>query len=263
MAVQCSVMTPPTDSQAGSGKQIAQRGQANAQAPVAKSATRATRAKSTDVAESSGSSGSSGSASSAPGASQGVVARTELNSRFERDALPYLDALYSAALRMTKNPESAEDLVQETFAKAFASFHQFTEGTNLRAWLYRILTTTFINIYRKEQRQPLISDGEIEEWQIAEAATHTSDQGKSAEVEALEQLPDSDIKIALQELPEEFRLAVYFADVEGFSYKEVAEILNIPPGTVMSRLHRGRKLLRESLADYARERGYIKAGEGA
>lgn len=257
MAVQCSVMTPPTDSQAGSGKQIAQRGQANAQAPVAKSAT---RAKSTDVAESSG---SSGSASSAPGASQGVVARTELNSRFERDALPYLDALYSAALRMTKNPESAEDLVQETFAKAFTSFHQFTEGTNLRAWLYRILTTTFINIYRKEQRQPLISDGEIEEWQIAEAATHTSDQGKSAEVEALEQLPDSDIKIALQELPEEFRLAVYFADVEGFSYKEVAEILNIPPGTVMSRLHRGRKLLRESLADYARERGYIKAGEGA
>jgi RNA polymerase sigma-70 factor (ECF subfamily) len=107
----------------------------------------------------------------------------------------------------------------------------------------------------------LISDGEIEEWQIAEAATHTSDQGKSAEVEALEQLPDSDIKVALHELPEEFRLAVYFADVEGFSYKEVAEILGIPPGTVMSRLHRGRKLLRESLADYARERGFLKRGE--
>ncbi len=181
-------------------------------------------------------------------------------SRFERDALPFLDALYSAALRMTKNPENAEDLVQETYAKAFASFHQFTEGTNLRAWLYRILTTTFINIYRKEQRQPLIADGELEEWQIAEAATHTSNQGKSAEVEALEQLPDSDIKNALQELPEEFRLAVYFADVEGFSYKEVAEILNIPTGTVMSRLHRGRKLLRESLADYARELGYVKRG---
>jgi RNA polymerase sigma-70 factor (ECF subfamily) len=191
----------------------------------------------------------------------GIVARAELNSRFERDALPFLDAMYSAALRMTKNPESAEDLVQETFAKAFASFHQFTEGTNLRAWLYRILTTTFINIYRKEQRQPLISDGELEEWQIAEAATHTSDQGKSAEVEALEQLPDSDIKNALQELPEEFRLAVYFVDVEGFSYKEVAEILNIPTGTVMSRLHRGRKLLRESLADYARELGYLKRGD--
>lgn len=191
----------------------------------------------------------------------GAIARAELSTRFERDALPFLDAMYSAALRMTKNPENAEDLVQETYAKAFASFHQFTEGTNLRAWLYRILTTTFINIYRKEQRQPLIADGEIEEWQIAQAATHTSDQGKSAEVEALEQLPDSDIKNALQELPEEFRLAVYFADVEGFSYKEVAEILNIPAGTVMSRLHRGRKLLRESLADYARERGYGKRGD--
>lgn len=192
--------------------------------------------------------------------SSGALVRSEMASRFERDALPFLDALYSAALRMTKNPENAEDLVQETYAKAFASFHQFTEGTNLRAWLYRILTTTFINIYRKEQRQPLIADGELEEWQIAEAATHTSDQGKSAEVEALEQLPDSDIKNALQELPEEFRLAVYFADVEGFSYKEVAEILNIPTGTVMSRLHRGRKLLRESLADYARELGYVKRG---
>ena len=188
----------------------------------------------------------------------GAIVRADLAARFERDALVFLDALYSAALRMTKNPESAEDLVQETYAKAFASFHQFTEGTNLRAWLYRILTTTFINIYRKEQRQPLIADGEIEEWQIAEAATHTSDQGKSAEVEALEQLPDSDIKNALQELPEEFRLAIYFVDVEGFSYKEVAEILNIPAGTVMSRLHRGRKLLREALADYARDRGYIK-----
>ncbi|MEY3331162.1 MAG: hypothetical protein RL202_428 [Actinomycetota bacterium] len=230
MAVQSSVMTPPREPQ-GTGKQIAQRERASAPATATSSSANK------------------------------ELLRAEQNARFERDALPYLDALYGAALRMTKNPESAEDLVQETFAKAFTSFHQFTEGTNLRAWLYRILTTTFINIYRKEQRQPLISDGEIEEWQIAEAATHTSDQGKSAEVEALEQLPDSDIKIALQELPEEFRLAVYFADVEGFSYKEVAEILGIPPGTVMSRLHRGRKLLRESLADYARERGFIKRGE--
>jgi RNA polymerase sigma-70 factor (ECF subfamily) len=188
----------------------------------------------------------------------GALARTDLAARFERDALVFLDAMYSAALRMTKNPESAEDLVQETYAKAFSSFHQFTEGTNLRAWLYRILTTTFINMYRKEQRQPLIADGELEEWQIAEAATHTSDKGKSAEVEALEKLPDSEIRNALQELPEEFRLAIYFVDVEGFSYKEVADILNIPAGTVMSRLHRGRKLLRESLADYARERGYVR-----
>jgi len=230
MAVQSSVMTPPREPQ-GTGKQIAQCERVSAPATATSSSANK------------------------------ELLRAEQNARFERDALPYLDALYGAALRMTKNPESAEDLVQETFAKAFTSFHQFTEGTNLRAWLYRILTTTFINIYRKEQRQPLISDGEIEEWQIAEAATHTSDQGKSAEVEALEQLPDSDIKIALQELPEEFRLAVYFADVEGFSYKEVAEILGIPPGTVMSRLHRGRKLLRESLADYARERGFIKRGE--
>jgi RNA polymerase sigma-70 factor (ECF subfamily) len=230
MAVQSSVMTPPREPQ-GTGKQIVQRERASAPATATSSSANK------------------------------ELLRAEQNARFERDALPYLDALYGAALRMTKNPESAEDLVQETFAKAFTSFHQFTEGTNLRAWLYRILTTTFINIYRKEQRQPLISDGEIEEWQIAEAATHTSDQGKSAEVEALEQLPDSDIKIALQELPEEFRLAVYFADVEGFSYKEVAEILGIPSGTVMSRLHRGRKLLRESLADYARERGFIKRGE--
>lgn len=230
MAVQSSVMTPPKKPE-GTGKHIAQRERASAPATVTSSSANK------------------------------ELLRAQQNARFERDALPYLDALYGAALRMTKNPESAEDLVQETFAKAFTSFHQFTEGTNLRAWLYRILTTTFINIYRKEQRQPLISDGEIEEWQIAEAATHTSDQGKSAEVAALEQLPDSDIKIALQELPEEFRLAVYFADVEGFSYKEVAEILGIPSGTVMSRLHRGRKLLRESLADYARDRGFIKRGE--
>ena len=183
------------------------------------------------------------------------------NTRFERDALVFTNQLYAAALRYTKNPEDARDLVQDTYLKAFASFHQFEEGTNLRAWLYRVLTTTFINTYRKDQRRPQISNNELEEWQVAEAQTHTSDQGKSAEVEALEQLPDSDIKNALQELPEEFRLAVYFADVEGFSYKEVAEILNIPPGTVMSRLHRGRKLLRESLADYAKDRGYLKRGD--
>jgi RNA polymerase sigma-70 factor (ECF subfamily) len=140
--------------------------------------------------------------------------------------------------------------------KAFTSFHQFEEGTNLRAWLYRVLTTTFINSYRKKQRQPLIANNELEDWQISQAQSHTSDLGKSAEVEALENLPDSDIKNALQELPEEFRMAVYLADVEGFSYKEIAEIVGIPAGTVMSRLHRGRKLLREKLADYARELGY-------
>ncbi|CAB4868959.1 unannotated protein [freshwater metagenome] len=178
--------------------------------------------------------------------------------RFERDALVFMDQLYSAALRYTKNPEDARDLVQDTYLKAFSSFHQFEEGTNLRAWLYRVLTTTFINTYRKGQRQPQLSNGELEDWQVADAQSHTSDQGKSAEVEALENLPDSDIKRALQEIPEDFRIAVYLADVEGFSYKEIADIVGVPSGTVMSRLHRGRKLLREKLANYAAELGYGK-----
>ena len=181
---------------------------------------------------------------------------TDRNDRFERDALVFMDQLYAAALRYTKNPEDARDLVQDTYLKAFNSFHQFEEGTNLRAWLYRVLTTTFINTYRKDQRRPQLASGELEDWQLAEAQSHTSDLGKSAEVEALENLPDSDIKRALQEIPEEFRIADYLADVEGFSYKEIADIVEVPAGTVMSRLHRGRKLLREKLADYAKELGY-------
>jgi RNA polymerase sigma-70 factor (ECF subfamily) len=176
--------------------------------------------------------------------------------RFERDALPFLDQLYSAAMRMTRNPADAEDLVQETFAKAYASFHQFREGTNLKAWLYRILTNTFINSYRKKQREPLPSLAEdVEDWQLARAESHTSSGLKSAEAEALERLPDSDVKDALSQLPEDFRLAVYLADVEGFPYKEIAEIMDTPIGTVMSRLHRGRRQLRSMLTDYARERG--------
>lgn len=187
-------------------------------------------------------------------------ADAQRSARFERDALPHLDALYSAALKMTRSPAEAEDLVQETYLKAFASFHQFTEGTNLRAWLYRILTNTFINSYRKKQREPLQTNTEdVEDWQMARAGGHTAAGLRSAEAEALDRLPDSDVKAALAAMPADFRMAVYYADVEGFAYKEIAEIMGTPVGTVMSRLHRGRKLLRELLADYAAERGLIPA----
>ncbi|MGK5553452.1 sigma-70 family RNA polymerase sigma factor [Actinomadura kijaniata] len=178
--------------------------------------------------------------------------------RFEREAVPYLNQLYAAALRMTRNRADAEDLVQDTYTKAFTSFHQFKQGTNLRAWLYRILTNNFINGYRKQQRQPLrAGTDQVEDWQLTRAEAHLPGGLKSAEAQALERLPDPKVKQALSDLPEEFRLTVYLSDVEGFSYKEIARILNVPIGTVMSRLHRGRRRLRVALDDYARQYAYV------
>ena len=183
----------------------------------------------------------------------------ELTARFERDAIPLLDQLYGGALRMTRNPADAEDLLQETMVKAYAGFRSFREGTNLKAWLYRILTNTYINSYRKKQRQPAeYPTEEITDWQLAANAEHTSTGLRSAEVEALEALPDNEIKEALQALPEEFRMAVYYADVEGFPYKEIAEIMDTPDRHRDVAVAPRRRQLRELLADVARDRGFIR-----
>jgi len=189
--------------------------------------------------------------------------RQQRAERFERDAMAYLDPLYGAALRLTRNPADAEDLVQETYTKAFAAFHQFKQGTNLKAWLYRILTNTFINSYRKAQRQPLVAGDDIEDWQLARAADHQSTGLKSAEMSALEATPDRAVSDALDSLSQEFRTVVLLSDVEGFSYKEIADIMGTPIGTVMSRLNRARTALRAKLADYAAERGLGNAGTGS
>lgn len=178
---------------------------------------------------------------------------------FEAEALEHLDSLYGGALRMTRKPADAEDLVQETFMRAFRARDRFTPGTNMRAWLYRIMTNTYISTYRQKQRRPKESwTDTVEDWQLAEVESHTSQGLRSAEAEALDHLPDSAVKDALAELREDYRLAVYLADVEGFAYKEIAEIMDTPIGTVMSRLHRGRRQLRDLLSGYARQHGYLR-----
>lgn len=183
-------------------------------------------------------------------------ARSQL---FEEQAMEHIDKLYAHAMRKTGNSADANDLVQETYLKAFAAFDQFQQGTNIKAWLHRILENTYINQYRKQQNQPYYSPlEELEDWQLGDAESRTATSSRSAEAEAIDHLPASAIKDALQSLQEDFRAAVYLVDVEGYSYQEVADIMDTPTGTVMSRLHRGRKLLREQLADYAREQGFGK-----
>jgi len=179
----------------------------------------------------------------------------ERRERFVAEAMPLVDRLYSAALRYTRDATDAEDLVQETMVKAYRSFHQYRPGTNLKAWLYRVLHTTYISMYRKAQRRPQETlQEQIDEFSFYDEVARN---GASAEREVLESLTADEVKQALAELPESFRLAVYLADVEGFAYKEIAEIMDTPVGTVMSRLHRGRKLLQKALASYARSRGLI------
>lgn len=178
---------------------------------------------------------------------------------FEEQAMEHIDKLYAHAMRKTGNRVDANDLVQETYLKAFAAFDQFQQGTNIKAWLHRILENTYINQYRKLQNQPYYSPlEELEDWQLGDAESRTATSSRSAEAEAIDHLPASAVKDALQAIPEDFRAAVYLVDVEGYSYQEVADIMDTPTGTVMSRLHRGRKLLREQLADYAREQGIGK-----
>ncbi|MEZ5181808.1 MAG: sigma-70 family RNA polymerase sigma factor [Acidimicrobiales bacterium] len=173
---------------------------------------------------------------------------------FAAQAMPLMDSLYAAAMRMTRNPADAEDLVQETYLRAYRGFGGFQEGTNLKAWLYRILTNTYINSYRAKQRRPDETDlGEVEDLYLYRrlGGLEAARSGRSAEDELMDAFSEAEVKAAIEDLPENFRMAVLLADVEGFSYKEIAEILDIPIGTVMSRLHRGRKALQKGLYDYA------------
>jgi RNA polymerase sigma-70 factor (ECF subfamily) len=180
--------------------------------------------------------------------------------------MPFMTPLYAAALRMTRNPTEAEDLVQETYLRAFRGFEGFQEGTNLKAWLYRILTNTYINFYRAKKRRPEQTELEdVEDLYLYRrlGGLEAAAAGRSAEDELLDFFTEAEVATAVEELPEQFRMAVLLADVEGFSYKEIAEILDIPIGTVMSRLHRGRKALQKKLYDFASARGLVDVHAGA
>jgi RNA polymerase sigma-70 factor (ECF subfamily) len=182
---------------------------------------------------------------------------------FEQQALPLMPQLYGAALRWTRNPSDAEDLVQETFAKAFVAWAKFEQGTNLKAWLFRIMTNTHINLYNKRNKdQAKTALDDLEDWQIGQGESITSISTRSAEAEAMDNLPSGVIKEALDQIPDEFRMVVYYAVVEGLPYAEIAEVMGTPVGTVMSRLHRGKKLLKSLLSDHASQEGYrVEAGK--
>lgn len=183
--------------------------------------------------------------------------KSEKLKSFEEQALPLMPQLYGAALRWTRNPSDAEDLVQETFAKAFVAWAKFEQGTNLKAWLFRIMTNTHINLYNKKAKdQAKTALDDLEDWQIGSGESLTSTTSKSAELQALDNMPSSVIRDALDQIPDEFRMVVYYAVVEGLPYAEIADVMDTPVGTVMSRLHRGKKLLKTLLSDYARQEGY-------